>query len=48
MPTLSDVFRDADARGLLAFFDPVDLDLFENKLFEKNGKPYLTCLATGK
>ncbi|MDD5297003.1 MAG: hypothetical protein PHU46_08825 [Rhodocyclaceae bacterium] len=48
MPTLSDVFRDADAHSLLAFFDSLDLDLFEKKLFEKNGKPYLTCLATGK
>ena len=47
MPTtLIEIFRDSETHHRLSLFDLPDLKTIEVGLFEKNGKPYLKCLAT--
>lgn len=48
MTTFADIFKDANIRSSLTQFTDVHLDRLETSLFEKNGKPALKCLATGK
>ena len=49
MPTtLVEIFRDSETHHRLSLFDLADLKELETRLFEKNGKPYLKCLATDK
>ncbi len=49
MPTtLVEIFRDSETHHRLSLFELADLKELEAGLFEKNGKPYLKCLATDK
>ena len=49
MPTtLIEIFRDSETHHRLSLFDLPELKAIEAGLFEKNGKPYLKCLATDK
>ena len=49
MPTtLVEIFRDSETHHRLSLFDLPDLKIIEAGLVEKNGKPYLKCLATDK
>lgn len=48
MTTFADIFKDANIRSSLTQFTDAHLDRLETSLFEKNGKPALTCMATGK
>jgi hypothetical protein len=49
MPTtLVEIFRDNETHHRLSLFDLPDLNAIEAGLVEKNGKPYLKCLATDK
>ncbi|MDB6023833.1 MAG: Type restriction modification system, Methylase [Verrucomicrobiales bacterium] len=49
MPTtLIEIFRDSETQHRLSLFDFADLKGLESQVFEKNGKPYLKCLATDK
>jgi type I restriction-modification system DNA methylase subunit len=49
MPTtIVEIFRDSETHHRLSLFDLADLKSVEAGLFEKNGKPYLKCLATDK
>jgi type I restriction enzyme M protein len=42
------IFRDTTIRHSLELFSDADIDAFESSLFEKNGKLYVKCLASGK
>jgi len=46
--TITEIFRDGETHHRLSLFDLADLKSIEAGLFEKNGKPYLKCLATDK
>jgi type I restriction enzyme M protein len=46
--SLIEIFRDSETHHRLSLFDLADLKQLEAALFEKNGKPYLKCLATEK
>lgn len=49
MPTtLIEIFRDSDTHHRLSLFELPVLKAIEALLFEKNGKPYLKCLATDR
>src|SRR4051794_27895172 len=49
MPTtLIEIFRDSETHHRLSLFELANLKSLEASLFEKNGKPYLRCLATDK
>lgn len=48
MHNFSTVFNDANIRSSLSQFTEAHLDRLETSLFDKNGKPALKCLATGK
>jgi type I restriction enzyme M protein len=49
MPTtINEIFRDSETHHRLSLFDLADLKSIGAALFEKNGKPYLKCLATDK
>jgi len=46
--TLSDVFGDKKTQYALTLFRQQDIEEFQNRIFERNGKPYIRCLASGK
>ena len=46
--SIDGIFRSPDTRHRLTLFDPADVQWLEGQLFEKNGKPYLKCLASDK
>ncbi len=48
MTTFADIFKDANFRTSLSQFTDAHINRLENSLFDKNGKPALKCLATGK
>ena len=48
MHNFSTIFKDANIRNSLTQFTVAHLDRLETSLFDKNGKPALKCLATGK
>lgn len=48
MQNFSEIFKDANIRNSLTQFTVAHLDRLETSLFDKNGKPALKCLATGK
>ena len=49
MPTtLVEIFRDSETHHRLSLFDQPALKAIEALLFEKNGKPYIKCLASDK
>ncbi|HKR01902.1 MAG TPA: N-6 DNA methylase [Pyrinomonadaceae bacterium] len=45
---IDSIFRDASIRHSLEIFSDADIDAFEATIFDKNGKPYVKCLASGK
>ena len=45
---LIEIFRDSETHLRLSLFDLANLKTIEAALFEKNGKPYMKCLATDK
>lgn len=48
MHNFASIFKDANIRSSLTQFTEAHLDRIETSLFDKNGKPALKCLATGK
>ena len=48
MHNFSTIFKDAHIRNSLTQFTENHLDRVETSLFDRNGKPALKCLATGK
>lgn len=48
MHNFSTIFKDTNIRNSLTQFTENHLDRLETSLFDKNGKPALKCLATGK
>lgn len=48
MHNFSTIFKDANIRNSLTQFTGAHLDRLETSLFDKNGKPALRCIATGK
>jgi type I restriction enzyme M protein len=46
--TFATIFKDESIQRSLSLFTPQVLQTIEASLFDKNGKPYLKCLATGK
>jgi hypothetical protein len=48
LTTPVEIFRDSETHHRLSLFDQPALKAIEALLFEKNGKPYIKCLATDK
>lgn len=48
MQNLSEIFKDPNIRNSLTQFTVAHLDRLATSLLDKNGKPALKCLATGK
>lgn len=48
MTTLADIFKNASIASSLAQFSAAEIKAIESSLFDKNGKAFIKCLATGK
>jgi type I restriction enzyme M protein len=46
--TISAIFRNPNVTHRLALFPTHHIDELESQLFDKRGRAYLTCLATGR
>jgi type I restriction enzyme M protein len=46
--SIDDIFKKRDVRHSLSLFRDEDIEWLEDRLFEKNQKPYLLCIATDK
>lgn len=46
--TITEIFKNEETKHRLTLFKTQDIEWLETKLFEKNGKPYLKCLASEK
>lgn len=46
--SIDDIFRNQDTKHRLTLFKAEDVQWLETQIFEKNGKPYLKCLASDK
>jgi type I restriction enzyme M protein len=46
--TINSIFKNTAIRHSLELFSEADIDVIETSIFDKNGKPYLKCLASGK
>ncbi len=46
--SIDDIFHSTETKHKLTLFKPEDIQWLEAQLFEKNGKPYLKCLASDK
>jgi len=46
--SIDDIFRSQDTKHRLTLFKAEDVQWLESQIFEKNGKPYLKCLASDK
>jgi len=46
--SIDEIFKSQDTKHRLTLFKPEDVKWLETQLFEKNGKPYLKCLASDK
>jgi type I restriction enzyme M protein len=46
--SIDEIFRSQDTKHRLTLFKAEDVQWLETQLFEKNGKPYLKCLASDK
>lgn len=44
--SIDQIFRDNTTRHRLTLFRPADIDWLEDRIFDKNGKPYVRCLAS--
>jgi len=45
---ISDIFRNEDVKHRLTLFSQENIDWLERSIFEKNAKPYITCLGSGR
>lgn len=48
MPSIDEIFHSPDTKHRLTLFKAEDVQWLKTQIFEKNGKPYLKCLASGK
>lgn len=48
MHNFSSIFKDANIRRSFSLFMKSHMDSVETRLFDRNGKPALKCLAAGK
>ena len=46
--SVSEALRVSVSRHSLSLFSEAEIDLLEESVFERNGKPYVKCLASGK
>lgn len=46
--SIDDIFRSQDTKHRLTLFKAEDVQWLETQIFEKNGKPYLKCLASDR
>lgn len=46
--TIDDIFRSQETKHRLTLFNTQDIQWLETQIFERNGKPYLRCLASDK
>ena len=46
--SIDEIFKSQDTEHRLTLFKPEDIQWLDAKLFDKNGKPYLKCLASDK
>lgn len=46
--SIDEIFRNPDTKHRLTLFKAEDVQWLETQIFEKNGKPYLKCLASDK
>ncbi len=46
--SIAEIFRSEEGKHRLTLFRAEDVQWLESQLFEKNGKPYLKCLASDK
>ena len=46
--SINEIFKSQDTKHRLTMFKAEDVQWLETQLFEKNGKPYLKCLASDK
>ncbi|VVB92742.1 N-6 DNA Methylase [uncultured archaeon] len=46
--SIADIFKSEETKHRLTLFKPENIDWLEEQLFEKNGKPYIKCLAKDK
>jgi len=46
--SIDEIFRSSDVKHRLTLFKVEDIQWLEEQLFEKNGKPYLKCLASDR
>src|SRR4030043_1038770 len=46
--SIDEIFRSPDTKHRLTLFKVEDVQWLETQLFERNGKPYLKCLASDK
>lgn len=46
--SIDDIFKDPKTRHRLTLFKADDVQWLEEQIFEKNGKPYLKCLASDR
>jgi len=44
--SIDEIFKSPDTKHRLNLFKAEDVQWLEAQLFEKNGKPYLKCLAS--
>ena len=45
---IADIFKSLETKHRLTLFKPEDIQGLEAQLFDKNGKPYLKCIASDK
>ncbi len=46
--SIDDIFRSPETKHRLTLFNFSDIQWLESQLFDKDGKPYLKCLASDK
>jgi type I restriction enzyme M protein len=46
--SILEIFRTEDGKHFLTLFPRNDIDWLESQLFDKNGTPYVKCLASDK
>ncbi len=46
--SINDIFRSEDTKHKLTLFNPSTVQWLEDQIFDRNGKPYITCLATDR
>ncbi len=46
--SIDNIFKNQETKHRLTLFRPEDIQWLESQIFEKNGKPYLKCLASDR